>query len=49
LAFTSVAPSILNSDKICFTYHRDWNIFENFVNGVYGGKAKDNMGFVVIK
>jgi tRNA-dependent cyclodipeptide synthase len=49
LAFTAVAPKILKSEKMCFSYHRGWNIFENYVNGTYDGKVKEDIGFVVIK
>ena len=49
IAFLSVASKILNEEKLCFIYHREWKVFEKFLCGFYDGKPKEDLGFLQIK
>ncbi|MFA6072861.1 MAG: tRNA-dependent cyclodipeptide synthase [Candidatus Woesearchaeota archaeon] len=48
LAFMVAAPSILNESELTFTYHRDWSIFEKYVEGKYLKIEEQKLGLVII-
>ena len=49
LAFLSVSCDLFGIDKIAYIYHNRWEVFENFVNGVYDGKINKNVGFIIVR
>jgi tRNA-dependent cyclodipeptide synthase len=48
LAFMVAAPKMFNQEKMCYSYHKSWKIFEDYINGEFDGKEKKELGFVVI-
>lgn len=49
LAFLSVSCDLFGIDKIAYIYHNRWEVFENFVNGVYDGKINKHIGFIIVR
>ncbi len=49
LAFVLVSPKIFEVDETVYLYHRDWNIYENLVNGLYDNKKRKDVGFLLTK
>jgi tRNA-dependent cyclodipeptide synthase len=48
LAFMHSAPMMLNVKELTYVYHKEWPIFENYVNGKYLKKEEQKIGLVVI-
>jgi len=48
LAFMSAAPKMLGKKELAFAYHKDWKIFEDYVNGKYSKKEEQKIGLIVI-
>jgi len=47
LSFVFSCPSIYEADNINYLYHQNWEIYENFINGKYDGKKRENFAFVL--
>ncbi len=47
LAFILASPGICGFEKIAYTYHKRWPIFENLISGHYD-RLMPNIGFVII-
>lgn len=44
-AFIEFIRKYLNADMIDVVYHRNWNVYENYMNGIYDGLPKNYLGF----
>lgn len=49
LAFVIASPTIFNAQKITYVYHKEWPIYQKLIKGVYDGKTRDNLGFLLFK
>ena len=49
LAFVMASPSIFDSKKIVYIYHKEWNIYDKLVSGFYDGLPKENLGFLLVR
>lgn len=49
LAFLEFAPAFLKSHRVCYVYHRNWPVYENYVRGVYDGHVKPYMDFLLLE
>tara|TARA_Y100000310_G_scaffold302122_1_gene339170 strand:- start:1134 stop:1358 length:225 start_codon:yes stop_codon:yes gene_type:complete len=49
IAFVLASPSIFKVSKTAYIYHNRWQIYEDLVNGKYDGKARRDIGFLLIK
>jgi len=49
LAFLLASPSIFGVSHVAYIYHREWNVYERFVNGFYDGRPKEKLGFLIVK
>eukprot|EP00039_Didymoeca_costata_P006569 m.91418 g.91418 ORF g.91418 m.91418 type:complete len:180 (+) comp13302_c0_seq1:268-807(+) len=48
-AFLSASPEIYSVPQINFVYHREWPIYERFIEGAYNGVARKDLGFFIVK
>ncbi len=49
LAFLSASPKIFAEERIAYVYHRRWRIYEDFAGGVFDGRSRDDLGFIVVR
>jgi hypothetical protein len=44
----SACPKMYRVESAAYVYHDQWNIFEDFVGGVFDGKIRNKLGFIII-
>lgn len=49
LAFHEFAPLLLNADKVVGIYHKNWQVYEDYIAGKFNGVVKNNLGFLIIE
>jgi tRNA-dependent cyclodipeptide synthase len=49
IAFLEFAPKFFLTDKTCYLYHKNWDVFEYYIAGKYDGKIKPYMGFILLE
>ncbi|MBI2573336.1 tRNA-dependent cyclodipeptide synthase [Candidatus Woesearchaeota archaeon] len=47
LAFVMASPTIFNTQKVTYVYHKEWPIFQKLITGVYDGKVRGNLRFLL--
>ncbi|MFT7615413.1 MAG: cyclo(L-tyrosyl-L-tyrosyl) synthase [Candidatus Woesearchaeota archaeon] len=48
LAFLSACPQMYEIRNATYVYHDRWKVFEDFVGGVFDGKIRNKLGFIII-
>ena len=49
LAFLEFAPTFLESANIVYVYHKNWPVYERYVSGVFDGKHKQHLDFLLLE
>ena len=49
LAFLSASPKIFGADRIAYVYHHRWKIYEDLIGGNFGGRRRNDLGFVIVE
>jgi ABC-type amino acid transport substrate-binding protein len=49
LAFLEFAPEFFDSKRVCYLYHRNWQVYEDYIHGRYDGVPKPNLDFLLLE
>ncbi len=49
LAFLEFAPDFLDTEQVVYVYHRNWPVYERYVSGVFDGKQKPHLDFLLLE
>jgi tRNA-dependent cyclodipeptide synthase len=49
IAFLEYAPQFLDSSRVCYLYHRNWGVYEDYIKGRFDGVAKSNLDFLLLE
>ncbi len=49
LAFLEFVPHYLKTSKIIYIYHKNWEIFENYIAGTYDGIVRPYLDFLLLE
>lgn len=49
LAFLEFAPAYLGVEKVVYVYHKNWEVYEDYIAGKYDGVAKPHLDFLLIE
>jgi tRNA-dependent cyclodipeptide synthase len=49
IAFLEFAPELLGAEQVVYVYHRNWPVYERYVNGAYDGKTKPYLEFRLLE
>ncbi len=48
LAFLEYAPTFFVVEEVAYVYHKNWPVYEEYIAGVYDGKKKDHLKFLLL-
>lgn len=48
-AFMEFLPTYLNVEKVVYIYHKNWEVYEDYIAGKYDGVAKPYLDFLLIE
>lgn len=48
LAFLEYAPTFFKTESIVYVYYRNWPVYEQYIAGVFDGKIKNHLKFLVL-
>jgi ABC-type amino acid transport substrate-binding protein len=43
------APEFFDSKRVCYVYHRNWQVYEDYIGGRYDGVAKPHLDFLLLE
>lgn len=49
LAFMEFAPEFFGTKRVCYVYHRNWQVYEDYISGRYDGAAKPQLDFLLLE
>jgi len=49
LAFMEFAPDFFASKRVCYLYHRNWQVYEDYISGRYDGVARPHLDFLLLE
>ncbi len=49
ISFLEWAPKFLGSKKIAYVYHKNWEIYEDYIAGKFDNKIRDYMDFILLE
>jgi polar amino acid transport system substrate-binding protein len=49
LAFMEFAPEFFASKRVCYLYHHNWPVYEDYISGRYDGVAKPHLDFLLLE
>jgi polar amino acid transport system substrate-binding protein len=49
IAFMEFAPQFFNQDRVCYLYHRNWKVYEDYINGKFDGRPRDYLDFLLLE
>lgn len=49
LSFLEFAPSFLGVEKVVYVYHKNWEIYEDYIAGKFDGKVKPHLDFLLLE
>jgi cyclo(L-tyrosyl-L-tyrosyl) synthase len=49
LAFMEFAPQFFGCQRVCYLYHRNWLVYEGYINGRYDGLRKPHLDFLLLE
>ncbi len=49
IAFMDFLPILLNTKKVVYIYHKNWQVYENYIAGKYDNKLKSHIDFLLIE
>ncbi len=49
LAFMEFAPEFFECKRACYVYHRNWQVYEDYMHGRYDGVAKPYLDFLLLE
>jgi hypothetical protein len=49
IAFLEFSLTLLQTDKIVYLYHKNWDVFECYIAGKYDGKVRPYLDFVLLE
>jgi tRNA-dependent cyclodipeptide synthase len=49
LAFLEFVPVYLKVEKVVYVYHKNWEVYENYITGKYDSIAKSHLDFLLIE
>lgn len=48
-AFMEFAPNYLGYDRVCYLYHRNWPVYEDYITGRHDGVRKPHLDFLLLE
>ncbi len=49
LAFMEFAPQFFNCQRVCYLYHRNWHVYEDYISGRYDKLPKPYLDFLLLE
>ena len=49
IAFLEFAPEFFDEDRICYLYHREWKVYEDYIQGKFDGVPKEHLDFLLLE
>jgi tRNA-dependent cyclodipeptide synthase len=49
LAFMEFAPEFFEAKRVCYLYHRNWPVFEDYIAGRHDGIQKPHLDFLLLE
>ncbi len=49
IAFLEFAPHFFGVDKVTYVYHKNWRVFEDYLAGIFDGKVRLYIDFVLLE
>ncbi len=49
LAFMEFAPAFFDCKRVCYLYHRNWHVYEDYIDGRHDGVAKPQLDFLLLE
>lgn len=49
LAFMEFAPAFFRTDRVCYLYHRNWPVYEDYITGKNDGIQKPHLDFLLLE
>ena len=49
LAFMEFAPEFFDCKRVCYLYHRNWQVFEDYIGGRHDGVRKPYLDFLLLE
>ncbi len=49
LAFMEFAPEFFDCKRVCYVYHRNWQVYEDYIQGRHDGLAKPQLDFLLLE
>jgi polar amino acid transport system substrate-binding protein len=49
LAFMEFAPEFFASRRVCYLYHRNWQVYEDYISGRYDSVPKPHLDFLLLE
>lgn len=49
LAFLEFAPEFFDCKRICYLYHRNWSVYEDYIGGRLDGQRKQHLDFLLLE
>ncbi len=49
LAFMEFAPEFFDCKRVCYVYHRNWQVYEDYIQGRHDGIAKPQLDFLLLE
>lgn len=49
LAFMEFAPAFFNTQRVCYVYHRNWQVYEDYISGRYDSMSKPQLDFLLLE
>lgn len=49
IAFLNYSPTLLNTEKVVYIYHKPWEVFENFIAWEYDNSIKTHLEYKIVE
>ncbi|HEY9759565.1 MAG TPA: tRNA-dependent cyclodipeptide synthase [Oculatellaceae cyanobacterium] len=49
LAFMEFAPEFLENERVCYLYHRNWQVYEDYIRGRFDNVPKPYLDFLLLE
>lgn len=49
LAFLEFAPAFFSTQRVCYVYHRNWQVYEDYISGRFDSLAKPHLDFLLLE
>lgn len=49
LAFMEFAPAFFQTKRVCYVYHRNWQVYEDYISGRFDNVSKPQLDFLLLE